>query len=254
MRPASPLTIVTGSSRGLGAALVSQCLQHGHTVIGIARHANPALDDLATDTGAVLHQWRHDLSQPESAAWPLLEWLQAQPHDRYTAVTLINNAGRMAPLVPLAAQTPEDTAQALRVGLEAPMVLTGLFLRGTQNWAGPRNVLNISSGLGQRAMAASAAYCAAKAGLDHFSRCVALEEANRPNGARIVSLAPGVIDTDMQVQLREADPATFPDQASFVRLHAQGHLLEADDVARCVLAWLKRPDFGHNVVADVRKP
>ncbi len=249
-----PLTIVTGASRGLGAALVRQCLQRGHTVIGMARTSDPALDELAEREGAILHQWRFDLNEPERAAWPLLEWLQAQPGDRYPAVTLINNAGYMAPLLPLSAQAPEDTARALRVGLEAAMVLTGLFLRGTQSWTGARKVLNISSGLGQRPMASSAAYCAAKAGLDHFSRCVALEEALRPNGARVVSLAPGVIDTDMQVQLRQADPQAFPDQPSFARLHAHGQLLHPDDVARCVMAWLERPDFGQNVVADVRKP
>jgi benzil reductase ((S)-benzoin forming) len=250
----SALTIVTGASRGLGAALVGQCLQQGHTVIGIARTSQPALDELAERTGAVLHQWRFDLSEPEQAGWPLLEWLQAQPVDRYPAVNLINNAGYMAPLLPLSAQAPEETARALRVGLEAAMVLTGLFLRGTQNWSGSRKVLNISSGLGQRPMASGAAYCAAKAGLDHFSRCVALEEAGQANGARIVSLAPGVIDTDMQVQLREANPADFPDQPSFARLHAHSQLLHPDDAARCILAWLNRADFGHAVVADVRKP
>ena len=59
-------------------------------------------------------------------------------------------------------------------------------------------------------MASQAAYCAAKAGMDHFTRCVALDEAIKPHGAKVCSLAPGVIDTDMQVQLRGADPAAFP--------------------------------------------
>uniref|UniRef100_UPI003C77E626 SDR family NAD(P)-dependent oxidoreductase n=1 Tax=Escherichia coli TaxID=562 RepID=UPI003C77E626 len=81
--------------------------------------------------------------------------------------------------------------------LEAPLLLTGAFLRGTAGWTGARRVLNISSGLGRRAMASQAAYCAAKAGMDHFTRCVALEQEGLANGARVCSLAPGVIDTDM---------------------------------------------------------
>jgi NAD(P)-dependent dehydrogenase (short-subunit alcohol dehydrogenase family) len=88
--------------------------------------------------------------------------------------------------------------------------------------------------------------------MDHFSRAVALEEADRPNGARIVSLAPGVIDTDMQLQLRGADPGAFPDRSTFVKLKAGGQLLTPDDAAARVLAFLDRADFGTQPVADVR--
>jgi hypothetical protein len=115
-------------------------------------------------------------------------------------------------------------SQALRVGVEAPMLLSSAFLGATQGWNAVRKVLNISSGLGRRAMASSATYCAAKAGMDHFTRCMALEEALLPNGARVCSLAPGVIDTDMQDQLRHADALLFPDRAMFEGMHVNGQL------------------------------
>ena len=119
-------------------------------------------------------------------------------------------------------------------------------------WRGPRKVLNISSGLGRSAMAAQAPYCAAKAGMDHFTRCSALDEAHREHGARLVSLAPGVIDTDMQVQLRAGDPAAFPDRSRFVELQRQGQLTSPTEAAARVLAFLARVDFGDQPVADVR--
>ncbi|MDP3083910.1 MAG: SDR family NAD(P)-dependent oxidoreductase, partial [Rubrivivax sp.] len=112
----------------------------------------------------------------------------------------------------------------------------------------------VSSGLGRRAMAGSASYCAAKAGMDHLARAVALEEAAKPHGARIVSLAPGVIDTDMQVQLRGADPALFPSRETFVGLKTGGQLDSPADAAAKVLAYLARPDFGKTTVSDVREP
>ena len=115
------------------------------------------------------------------------------------SVTLINNAGLLPRIAPLSAIPAAELANALRVDLEAPMLLTSAFLRATQSWRVPRKVLNISSGLGRRPMASQAAYCAAKAGMDLFTRCVALEEAAHANGAKVCSLAPGVIDTDMQV-------------------------------------------------------
>ena len=132
------------------------------------------------------------------------------------------------------------------------MQLTSAFLRATQNWNSLRRVLNISSGLGRRAMASQAGYCAAKAGMDHFTRCVALEEALRPNGAKVCSLAPGVIDTGMQEQLRAADSDAFPDQSSFVNLKTSGSLASPEEAAKRVLAVLMRADFGANPVADVR--
>jgi NAD(P)-dependent dehydrogenase (short-subunit alcohol dehydrogenase family) len=145
-----------------------------------------------------------------------------------------------------------NLANAMRVNLEAPMLLTSAFLRGTKAWPCSRKVLNISSGLGRRAMASQAAYCAAKAGMDHFTRCVALEEAGRPNGAKVCSLAPGVIDTDMQQELRSADAAQFPDIGSFIGMKEKGALTSPADAAARVLAVMARADFGSNPVADVR--
>jgi NAD(P)-dependent dehydrogenase (short-subunit alcohol dehydrogenase family) len=88
--------------------------------------------------------------------------------------------------------------------------------------------------------------------MDHFSRAVALEEEALGSGAKIVSLAPGVIDTDMQVQLRGAEAEMFPDRARFERLKAQGQLWSPDEAAAKVLAYLERADFGSKPVADVR--
>jgi NAD(P)-dependent dehydrogenase (short-subunit alcohol dehydrogenase family) len=175
-----------------------------------------------------------------------------QSDDLHSA-TLINNAGVISDLVPLREADTQDLARALRVGLEAPMLLTSAFLAATRHWLDvPRKVLNISSGLGRRAMGSSSAYCAAKAGMDHFTRCVALEEATQPHGALICALAPGVIDTSMQLQLRSADADRFPDRSAFAGLKEQGKLTSAADAAARVLAYLSRPDFGVEPVADVR--
>jgi len=226
---------------------VAQLLQQGHTVLGIARHPRDTLP-----TGPALTQWALDLADPAPAASRLGAWLATLDGDRFASANLINNAGVLSRIGPIDDTTSEDLATALRVGLEAPMLLTAAFLRATLGWTGARRVLNISSGLGRRAMAGSASYCAAKAGLDHFTRAAALDEAERENGARLVSLAPGVIDTDMQVALRGSDPDGFPDRDNFVRLKTDGKLVSAGDTATQVLAFLHRADFGDKVTADIR--
>lgn len=247
------LTILTGASRGMGLALAEQLLAADALVLCISRHTNAALAQQAADCGAELLQWQADLATPAPVAQRLQAWLAGCNPAELASATLINNAGVIAPLTALRDADLEAQAQALRVGLEAPMALCTAFLGTTRNWTQvPRKVLNVSSGLGRRAMAASASYCAAKAGMDHFTRCVALEEAQQAHGARVCSLAPGVIDTDMQQQLRSANAAQFPDQGGFAALKEKGQLTSPAGAAKRLLAYLNRPDFGSEPVADVR--
>lgn len=246
------LYILTGASRGMGLAMAEQLLSRQTQLLCLSRQANPALANQATAQGCSLTQWRADLAEPACVAAELFSWLSALDPKTLSSATLINNAGMIPALVPLRTTDAFDTALALRVGLEAPMLLTAAFLKATQTYTVPRKVLNISSGLGRRPMASQAAYCAAKAGMDHFTRCLALDEANQPNGAKVCSLAPGVIDTDMQTQLRGASSNDFPDRIGFEQLKQTGQLTSTHDAAKRVLAWLNRPDFGQNPVADVR--
>jgi NAD(P)-dependent dehydrogenase (short-subunit alcohol dehydrogenase family) len=246
------LPLITGASRGLGAALAAQRLHEGHEVIGIARQVSPELAALAAARGLTLTQWALDLAEPQAAAQRLGDWLAAQDGTRYASATLVNNAGVVTLPGPLADTPLSEAASGLRVGLEAALLLCAVFLHETRAWPGARKVLNISSGLGRRAMAGSAVYCAAKAGMDHFTRAVALEQATLPNGARVVSLAPGVIDTDMQSQLRAANPAAFPERERFMQFKSLGQLDSPAVAASKVLGYLDRPDFGQTPVADVR--
>lgn len=249
----SHLYIITGASRGMGLAMAEQLLAEENRLLCISRKSNPALAAQAAQHKCVLEQWTLDLSQPQAAADALLAWLRGLDQTGLRSITLINNAAVIPTIAPMRASAPAELALALRVNLEAPMLLTAAFLQGTQDTTAVRKVLNISSGLGRRSMASQAAYCAAKAGMDHFTRCLALEEAALDNGAKVCALAPGVIDTDMQVQLRSADTSMFPDQAAFAQLKAAGQLSTAGMAAQRVLAWLARPDFGQQAIADVRE-
>ncbi len=236
----------------MGLAMARKLLKPGHTVLCISRKANDTLAAQAKQAGATLVQWTQDLASAAHISARLEQWLREQAGAGFASAALINNAGVIARIGPLSEADADDLNQALRVGLEAPMQLTAAFLRATGSWPATRKVLNISSGLGRKAMASQATYCAAKAGMDHFTRCVALEEALKPNGATLCSLAPGVIDTDMQTQLRGADASAFPDQHNFVSLKEKGLLTSPDEAAARVLAYLDRPDFGSQPVADVR--
>ena len=251
------LTVLTGASRGMGLAMAQQLLAPDRVLLCMSRQISETLQVEAERRGARLIQWSQDLADTTAARYRLANWLSDQGAQRCASATLINNAGVIPSIGPLEHCPPDELARALRVGLEAPMQLTAGFLGATRawvdaGWRGRRQVLNISSGLGRNAMASQAPYCAAKAGLDHFTRCSALDEAQRAHGAQLVSLAPGVIDTDMQRQLRAGEPSEFPDRQRFVDLSEKGLLSSPEQAAARVLAWLSRPDFGDRPVADVR--
>jgi benzil reductase ((S)-benzoin forming) len=246
------LYILTGASRGMGAAMAGQLLAADHDLLCISRNKNDALAAHAEASGAHCEQWTMDLSQPLEAARRLQTWIESLDAKAYTSAALINNAAILTRIGPIDLCSDEELSTSMRVGLEAPLLLCAAFLRATRTWTADKRVLNISSGLGRRPMAGQASYCATKAGMDHLSRAMALDEGPRPNGAKVVSLAPGVIDTDMQVQLRAGDSTVFPEKANFVGLKEKGQLTSTVDAAARVLAYLARPDFGSNVVADVR--
>ncbi len=241
----TPLTIVTGASRGLGLALAESLLQRGHRVLCLSRHPPPL-------SHAMLLCWQADLADSAPVAARLEAWLGELDAATLASATLINNAGVVSELAPMSAIPAADLSNALRVGLEAPMLLASAFLRASGAWALPRRLLFVSSGLGRYAIAGSASYCAAKAGMDNLARAIALEEANKPNGARVSSVAPGIIDTDMQAQLRSADPAAFPEQARFSDFKASGRLDSPAAAAAKLLRLLERDDFGQEPLTDVR--
>ena len=248
------LVIVTGASRGLGQAVAAQYLAEGAFMLGLSRRQSAEL----VPTGAGGREpWAADLADPLPLAERLGTWLadlERRDAGRLPArVRVIHNAAMLSEPGGVAEGEPADLALSLRIGLEAPVALTAAFLRATAHWAAAdRRVLFVSSGLGRRAMAGSAAYCAQKAGLDHFARALALEEQARANGARVASVAPGIIDTDMQKQLRGADPKRFAEQGVFAGFHSSGALDSPATAAAKVIALLERADYGANPVTDVR--
>ena len=251
---ADTLVILTGASRGLGEAMAAQYLADGAFVLGLSRKQSSVLK--ASGAGG-LAQWPVDLADPLPVADRLAAWLadfeaRAAGH-LPRRVRVIHNAALLSEPGNVGEADTANLAQSLRVGLEAPVALTAAFLRATAAWsASDRRVLFVSSGLGRRAMAGSAAYCAQKAGLDHFARALALEEGTRAHGARVASVAPGIIDTDMQRQLRGADPGRFKEQATFAGFHSSGALDSPATAGAKVIALLERADYGQNPVADVR--
>jgi NAD(P)-dependent dehydrogenase (short-subunit alcohol dehydrogenase family) len=216
--------LISGASRGLGAALARAAFARGDRVLGLARGVSAAGETM-----------RWDLSRLDGLAEALVPRLQAAcasapPPAQWV---LVNNAGLLGPIG--AGYAAADIQQLLQVNLAAPMLLARCFIDTLAAVDARKLVINISSGAATRVIRGWSLYSASKAGLEHFGRCLAAEQAAAEHPVDVLNLSPGVIDTDMQSQIRAAGPAGFPDHAQFVDLHARHALASADAVADAIL-------------------
>jgi benzil reductase ((S)-benzoin forming) len=234
--------MVTGHTRGLGAAIVADLLADPWCrVLGVSRHLGTPLERLDA--------LEADLSHPVLAAGRVEAVLRRVDWASYDRAVLVNNAGLLGPVKPIGSLDAAATAAAIGVDLTAAVLLTDVFLRVTAAHHVERRIAQVSSGASRSAYAGWGVYCAAKAGLDHFTR-VLLAEA--PPRCRASSVAPGVIDTDMQREIRESEPADFPMHERFVGMHRDGVLLTPAEAAARFVEHLRSDAFGVDAVVDLR--
>ena len=238
--------IVTGHSRGLGTAIAAGLLGRGIAVLGLARAHHPGLGGARPE---LFEQVAIDLADTDAVA----RWLGGGALDAWIAdagtVLLVNNAGVVQPIGPLPLQDVPAIGAAVALNVSAPLMLSAAIAARRRHGADCR-MLHISSGAGRHVFPGWSVYCATKAALDHHARAVVLD--NTP-GIRICSLAPGVIDTDMQAEIRATGLERFPVRERFDAMKREGALASAQDCAARIVAHLLSDAFGSVPVADLRE-
>ena len=236
----NPTVLITGHSHGLGAALAAAWLETGACVIGLARRTNPELaatyPDQLQETAINLADSQAVLAYTRSDAFRRI----CQEAD---TLWLFNNAGTVAPSAPLGAQADDDNTHALNLNITAPLLLANATVAHARDRERVR-IVHISSGAARKPYPGWSIYGASKAALDRHAADAAAE------GVRIVSLAPGVVDTAMQAGMR--NDAAFPLREQFAALHADGKLQSASDTAAQILAYCQSDQFAREPIADIR--
>jgi NAD(P)-dependent dehydrogenase (short-subunit alcohol dehydrogenase family) len=237
--------VVTGHSRGIGEAVAEHLLARGAKVLGVSRHGNARLRDRFPETLA-------EVALDVADAHALLRWFGSRMLERFlgNAETplLVNNAGVLQPIGPLETQELEEVSRAVAVNLGAVLALSAAFVHATAD-AKERRILQVSSGAARKAYAGWSIYCATKAGLDHHARCVALD---RTPGLLISSVAPGVVDTEMQAEIRASTDQRFPDRQRFVDMHRDKALPSPDHTGGRLVEYVLSDGFGAEPVFDLR--
>ncbi|WP_439573899.1 SDR family NAD(P)-dependent oxidoreductase [Phreatobacter sp.] len=208
-----PAAIVTGGSRGIGAAIVGRLIARGIPVINIDR-APPE-----TDNGADYVEV--DLADVDATRDALHEIVSAQP-----VLWLVNNAG-ISPPASLEDTMLEDFERVVAINLRAVMLAAQAVVPGMKQ-AGRGRIVTISSrvALGKELRTA---YAATKAGVIGFTRTWALELA--PHGITVNAVGPGPIETDL---FKSANPHNSPRTQAIIRGVPVQRLGQPEDIAHAV--------------------
>ena len=194
--PNGRVAIVTGASRGIGRAIALRLASAGAVVVAGARadHAEPVAREIEKSGGTAIAV-SLDVTQPESVTGMVGAAL-----DRFARVdVLVNNAGIVRDRL-LLRMKPEEWDAVIATNLTAAFACCRAVLRPMVRQRSGR-IVNIGSVVGRTGNPGQANYAASKAGLEGFTRSLALEVASRGITANVV--APGMIETDMTAALDE---------------------------------------------------
>jgi len=206
---------ITGVSGGLGKALAEKYIKKEKNVIGFGRNCSinhPKFKFIKADLSKI-----NEIAQ-----------VKFEDDDH---VLLINNAGVIGQVKRLSDQNDYDCEEVMMVNTIAPMILSANLMKST-SINSQIIILNISSGASSRSIPSWSSYCASKAALDRFSETFYLEEKEKGRNIRVLSIAPGVLDTAMQDKIRGASDKDFSSLGLFQTLKEEHELLSPDTVAQ----------------------
>ncbi len=226
---------ITGTSSGIGKALAEECLKRGHKVVGISRRH-------AIEHPNYVHLF-YDLINYES--YHLINFDRNRHAEE---VVLINNAGWLGDIKPLGRMEPDQIERAFQVNLIAPTILSKLFIEQTSTYSAKKTILNISSGAARYPITSWSTYCASKAGLEMIAQVAALDHPE----VRFLSVSPGVVDTEMQGEIRKLEEMDFPDVDRFIAFKKNNELTSTEEVALKILDMLSNPEKAPDIVYSLR--
>jgi len=232
---------VTGTSRGIGRSLADLLLEDSNNyVIGISRTSSikhPNYEHITLDLS--------DLNAVKN--FKFIPIIDAE------RIVLVNNAGRLGKLKHVGALDNDDMIANFTVNTLSPAVMVNNFLAMYAKSEQEKVILTVSSGGGRHPIESWAPYCAAKAAIDHFSRVADVEQKLEKNKVHFFSVAPAIVDTQMQDEIRATDASDFSEVGRFFKYKEKNQLLSPLEAASKLKLIIDQPQNYSNVILDIRE-
>ena len=233
---------ITGTGKGIGKALAEQILKEPDVMVyGLSR--NNSIDH------PNFRFIRIDLSNQNEA-----NAFNFNQHEGAEQVSLINNAGILGPVDYTGKINTENINDVINVNFLSAFILSNSFIRKYQESTFVKVILNVSSGAGRHPFEAWSLYCSSKAALDMMSRVISEEQRtmNKDTNVLVFSVAPGIVDTDMQGEIRLSPKEQFPKRDAFIGYYENKELASSQSVAIKLKYILDCPESFQNTILDVR--
>ncbi len=224
------VAFITGTSRGIGKATAELLLDMNYTVFGYSRTntiEHPKFTFKKSDLS--------DLEKVKKVNFPAFSNAE---------VLLINNAATIGVISPLHLKTEIDIINEYALNIISPTILCKKFIDTFSS--NKKLIINISSGAANSSIASWGTYCASKSALDRLTNVI-FEE--KHDNLEIFSVHPGVVDTHMQLKIREADANLFPMLSKFTTYYNNNELEGVNIIAHKLHYIIRNYDkFDQNIV------
>ncbi|MFD2924423.1 (S)-benzoin forming benzil reductase [Halobacillus naozhouensis] len=230
--------IVTGDSRGLGEAIAQQFLEKSIHVIGVSRHANEQLSQLADRYERNYTHVACDFSDQNQLGKGINEVMRHATKGDAHSIYLVNNAGVIEPIDTVGNFHVKDVSRHFMVNVTAPIMFTNSLLKEANEHDIKTSIINITSGAAEKSVHGWSVYSSSKAAMNRFTETTALEQEMAGHEHKIFAYSPGVVDTDMQKEIRSSKESAFADLDKFKSLKEEGKLNSPKTVAAVLMDLL----------------
>lgn len=229
------LAIISGTSRGIGKGMLVNLLEKGIQTLTINRSTQEVnhVNHLGNITYDLMHLDGLDALVEEIDSYIAPEEIGK--------IWLFNNAAIIGEINPFGRSNPQAIKDTINLDLLSPMMLSSMLLSKTSSMGIPLRMVHISSGVAFQAIHGLGPYCVSKAGLEMFSKM--LSEENKESDFSSITIGPGVVDTGMQEQIREASPESFNQLERFKDFHSSGMLQTSTKVGKSIIDFVLKDEF-----------
>lgn len=207
------VALITGTGRGIGCSFAKLLLNKKWIVYGFSRtnkiqHPNFYFNNINLE----------DVSSLTDVSFPKLK--------NNTKVLLVNNAAKIGSITSLEKKISNEIISEYNLNIISPTIICKEFLYKYK--ANPKTILNISSGAAKNSISGWSTYCSSKAALDMLTNVISSE---KHVNLKVFSIYPGIVNTSMQNQIRNAKESDFPLIKKFIDYHTNNILESPEKIA-----------------------